>query len=229
MAVHFGDLNWMQVEEYLRRDDRLMVVTGACEQHGYLSLMTDIRIPLAIAEEAAQRTGVLVAPPLNIGVSPAFARYPGTISLRVATFLSLVEDVVRSLHAQGFRRLLFVNGHGGNAPATSRLQELVNELPDLRVGWYSWWIAPSVQDITQELGRPGNHANWFEAFPMCRVAPLPEREKSVDAPNRLLNADEFRAHYGDGVMGGAYAPDDAVLERIFDAAVGDVVERLGFT
>ena len=47
MAVHFGDLNWMQVEEYLRRDDRLMVVTGACEQHGYLSLMTDIRIPLA--------------------------------------------------------------------------------------------------------------------------------------------------------------------------------------
>ena len=221
-------MNWMQVEEYLQRDDRLMVVTGACEQHGYLSLLTDIRIPLAIAEAAAHQAGVPVAPPLNFGVSPYFARYPGTISLRTQTFLAVIDDVVRWLHMQGFRRLLFLNGHGGNAPATALLHELANALPDLRVSWYNWWLAPSVQAITEEVGRKGYHANWFEAFPSCRVADLPAGEKAAPAATRILNADETRDLYGDGVMGGTYAPDDAVLQRIFDTAVVDVVARLDF-
>ena len=43
------DLNWMDVENYLKTDDRLMLVTGACEQHGYLSLLTDVKIPMALA------------------------------------------------------------------------------------------------------------------------------------------------------------------------------------
>jgi hypothetical protein len=55
---------------------------------------------------ASERTGVLVAPPLNFGVSPYFARYPGTISLRVSTFQAVLEDLARSVPAQGFRRLL---------------------------------------------------------------------------------------------------------------------------
>ena len=48
--MHFSDLNWMQVEEYLKKDDRLMLVIGAAEQHGYLSLLTDTKIPLALAD-----------------------------------------------------------------------------------------------------------------------------------------------------------------------------------
>jgi creatinine amidohydrolase len=228
MSHSLADMNWMQVEAYLQTDDRLMIVTGACEQHGFLSLLTDILIPQAIAEAAASRTGVLVAPPLNFGVSPYFARYPGTISLRVQTFLMVIEDIVRFVHGQGFRRLPFLNGHGGNAPATALLHELTNALPDLKVGWYNWWLAPAVQAITEEVGKKGYHANWFEAFPSCRVAELPAGEKAAPATTRVLNADEYRAVYGDGVMGGYYAPDDADLQRIFDVAVGEVVERLSF-
>lgn len=108
--MRFEDLNWMDVESYLKTDDRLMLVVGACEQHGYLSLLTDIKIPVALATAASQRTNVLIAPPLNFGISPYFAKYPGTISLRTRTFLAVVEDIVRWVHAQGFRRLLFVNG-----------------------------------------------------------------------------------------------------------------------
>jgi creatinine amidohydrolase len=68
--MRIEDLNWMDVENYLKHDDRLILVIGACEQHGYLSLLTDIRIPLALADAASQQTGVLVAPPLNFGSSP---------------------------------------------------------------------------------------------------------------------------------------------------------------
>jgi creatinine amidohydrolase len=85
--MRIEDLNWMDVEEYLRHEDRLILVIGACEQHGYLSLLSDVKIPLALADAAAQKTGVLVAPPLNYGVSPYFIAYPGTFSLRLSTLM----------------------------------------------------------------------------------------------------------------------------------------------
>ena len=90
----FEDMNWMDVERYLERDDRVVVVTGACEQHGYLSLLADIRIPLAVAREACGREGILIAPPLLFGISPYFTAYPGTLSLRPETFATVVRDAM---------------------------------------------------------------------------------------------------------------------------------------
>ena len=226
--MRFEDLNWMDVESYLKTDDRLMLVTGACEQHGYLSLLTDSKIPSAFAAAASQQTGVLVGPPLNFGISPYFASYPGTISLRAQTYLAVIADIVRSLHAHGFRRLLVVNGHGGNDPARSVLSELVNELPGLKVGWYSWWLAPSTQAVAEQAGLKPFHASWSEAFTFCRVAELPAGEKVPATSARLLNADETRALYGDGVFGGAYSAGQDVMQKLFDACVADVVERLRF-
>ena len=226
--MRFEDLNWMDVENYLKTDDRLLLVLGACEEHGYLSLLTDIKIPLALATAASEKTGVPVAPPLNFGISPYFAKYPGTISLRTQTFLAVVEDIVRWVHAQGFKRLLFVNGHGGNNPATALLAELVNDLPDLKVGWYSWWAAPSVTALAESAGLVSNHAAWIEAFRFCRVADLPEGVKQPVEASRILNAGETRALYGDGVFGGPYSADEALMQRIFDAAVADIVEKLRF-
>jgi creatinine amidohydrolase len=227
--MRFEDMNWMDVESYLKADDRLMFVVGACEQHGYLSLLTDIKIPLALADAASTRTNVPIAPPLNFGLSPYFARYPGTISLRTQTFIAVIEDLVRWVHAQGFRRLLFINGHGGNHPATEVLSELMNALPGLKTDWYSWWTAASVKAVAAEAGLAPNHANWLEAFPFCRVAVLPAGLKPPTPATRLLNAEATRALYGDGVFGGGpYAAPDAVMDRVFDAALADVLEKLKF-
>lgn len=226
--MRFEDLNWMDVEQYLKTDDRLILVLGACEQHGYLSLLTDIKIPLALADAASAQTGVLVAPPLNFGLSPYFAKYPGTLSLRAQTFFAVIEDLVRWVYGQGFKRLLIVNGHGGNEPAKAVLHELVNELPGLRVNWYAWWVAPSVTAVAESAGLVSHHAAWIEAFPFCRVADLPEGHKTpVNAPP-FLSAEAARQAYGDGVFGGPYSADEAVMRQIFDAAVGEIVERLQF-
>mgnify|MGYP003340825228 CR=1 FL=1 len=94
--MRIEDLNWMDIEAYLQQDDRLIVVVGATEQHGYLSMLTDIRIPMALADSASQASGVLIAPPLNFGCSPYFLAYPGTFSLRVSTLIAVVEDLIRS-------------------------------------------------------------------------------------------------------------------------------------
>jgi creatinine amidohydrolase len=66
--MRYDELNWMDIESYLEQEDRLMLVVGSCDQHGYLSLLSDIKIPLALADAASRQTGVLVAPPLNFGV-----------------------------------------------------------------------------------------------------------------------------------------------------------------
>ena len=226
--MRFEELNWMDVEEYLKKEDRLIVVLGACEQHGYLSLLTDIKIPQALADAASKKSGVVVAPPLNFGVSPHFTSYPGTISLKVSTFLQVAEEIVLGLYAQGFKRLLILNGHGGNTPLTARLTELCNEHADLRIAWYAWWTAPSVTKVAEAHGLKSYHAAWIEAFPFARVAELPLGEKPPAAARPVQNASEYRTIYKDGVFGGPYQVEDRIMDEIFSAAVSDILELLKF-
>ena len=176
--MRFEDCSWFDVEKYLQNENRLILVLGACEQHGYLSLLADSKIPLALADAASQKTGVLVAPVVNYGISPYFMDYPGSFSLRATTLLDLVEDLVRSAYHQGFRRILFLNGHGGNDPSRARLYEVANTLPELQLAWYAWWQAHSVEAVAINHGLRSYHAAWIEAFPFTRVGDLPDGEKN---------------------------------------------------
>lgn len=226
--MHLGEMNWMEVEQYLKKDDRIMLVLGATEQHGYISLQADVKIPIKLAEAASDSTGVLVAPPLNFGCSSYFIDFPGTISFRVQTLLNAVEDIVRSVYHQGFRRILIVNGHGGNDPAKVSLGELANELRDMQLTWYNWWKASSVQAIAQAHGLAAYHASWLEAFPFLRTSGMPEGEKPAFETSQVLSSDRVRQALGDGVYGGAYKASDAVMDEVFKAALNDILDLLKF-
>ena len=226
--MRLEELNWMDVESYLAEEDRIILVLGATEQHGYLSLLTDVKIPLALADAASASTGVLVAPPLNFGVSPYFATYPGTISLRTSTFLAAVEDIVRSLYGVGFRRIFIMNGHGGNSGVRTRLTELANEMDGLKFIWYSWWESHSIEAIAIKHELKTAHANWMEAFPFTRVANLPADAKIPPKVIGVPNAEETRALYGDGMFGGAYLASGEIMDEVFAAALTDVLEFIQF-
>ena len=226
--MRLEDLNWMDVEEYLKQEDRLILVLGTIEQHGYLSLATDVKIPQALADAAAMKTNVLVAPPVNYGVSPYFATYPGTLSIRLSTFLDTVEDIVRSAYRHGFRRILVLNGHGGNDPARGRLVETANDLPGLKLSWYAWWQSHSVETIAMKHEIKPYHAAWMEAFPFCQVSDLPEGVKNPPSIKGLLSAEETRAAYGDGVFGGPYQVAPEIMDEIFGACLQDVLYLLDF-
>ena len=75
----------MQLEAYLERDDRIVLPTGSTEQHAYLSLETDNLLAESVAVEAAEPLGVPVLPVLPYGLTPTFAGYPGSPSLRLQT------------------------------------------------------------------------------------------------------------------------------------------------
>jgi creatinine amidohydrolase len=226
--MRLEDLNWMDVESYLKHDDRLMLVTGATEQHGYLSLLTDIKIPLALADAASQKTDILVAPPLNFGCSPYFLSYPGTLSLRTSTLMDAIEDVVRSAHQTGFRRILVLNGHGGNSPARARLREVANSLPDTRLSWYDWWTSHSVEVVAQKHDIKPTHANWLEAFPFTIVGDLPDEPKIPPKVPDIMDAQTARALYGDGSFGGPYKASDEIMDELFAACLEDILLLLKF-
>ena len=226
--MRFEEMNWMDIEAYLNQDDRLILVLGATEEHGYLSLLTDVKIPQALADAASQQSGVPIAPALNFGISPSFLAFPGTISLRTTTFLDVVEDMLRSVYGYGFRRIVIINGHGGNEPARQRIVELVNQLPDLSVKWYSWWTAQCIIDISARNGLPNNHANWEEAFRFTRVTELPVGEKPQVVIREILNAKAEREILGDGVFGGPYTAADEVMDEMFIANLKDILEMLKF-
>ena len=103
----------MQVEAYLRTDDRCVLPIGSTEQHGYLSLCVDAILSERVSVEAAAPIGVPVYPAMPFGNTPYFSAFPGSISLKVETLLAVVRDVIGSVHQAGFRRVLIVNGHGG--------------------------------------------------------------------------------------------------------------------
>ena len=226
--MRLEELNWMDVDKYLEKDDRLIFVLGACEQHGYLSLLTDVKVPLALADAASQQTNVLIAPTVNFGASPYFLAYPGTLSLRLHTFIDLVEDLVRSAYRHGFRRFLFLNGHGGNDPARTRLYELANQLPGMHLAWYAWWASHRVDVIAQKYELKPSHGNWLEAFAFTQVVELPDGEKAPPTVRGLLSAEETRLVYGDGSFGGPYQADKAILEELFAACLGDMLQLLKF-
>src|SRR5712664_2319448 len=106
----------MQLEEYLSHDDRIVLPLGSTEQHAYLSLATDAILAERVAVEAADPLGIPVLPALACGITPYFAAFPGSPSIRLETYLVVVGELLSSLRGQGFQRVLLVNGHGGNTP-----------------------------------------------------------------------------------------------------------------
>jgi len=228
--MRIRDCNWMQVEEYFARDDRVVLPIGSTEQHGYLSLETDNILAERVSAEAAEPLRVLVLPVLPYGLTPAFAAYPGSPSLRLETFLAVLRDLLDSLHGQGFRRLLIVNGHGGNLPAAGLVREWAMEHDGAQAIFHSWWSSERVQAAAREVDPEPSHANWFENFPWTRLegVELPaERKPALDeAAYRVASAAGARELLGDGVFQGAYALPDEQVAPVWQVGVEEVRELL---
>jgi creatinine amidohydrolase len=213
--VRVRDLNWLQLEQYLERDDRIVLPLGSTEQHAYLSLETDNILAERVAHEAAEPLGVPVLPALAYGLTPSFAAYPGPVTLRVETYVRVIAELLHSLASQGFRRVLVVNGHGGNTPARSGVVEWNGAQIEAEAIWHDWWSSPEVAEVASSFDPVWSHASWSENFPWTRLegVELPaEAKEPVPLPLPASPAAARRAA-GDGSFGGRYArPDEEVLE-----------------
>lgn len=214
--MRVSDLDWTRLAEILEHEDRAVLPLGSTEQHATLSLSTDSILAERVSVEAAEPLGVPVFPVVPYGVTPYFTGYPGTVSLGVETYVRLVGDLLANLARMGFRRILMVNGHGGNAPAGAFAVEWAAAHPHVRVKMHNWWSAPRTAAKLAEIDPVGSHASWSESFPWTRVegamppeAPAPPIDR---ARMSLMTPAEVRTYLGVGNMGGLHRrPDDEML------------------
>jgi creatinine amidohydrolase len=228
--VRIADMNWMQVEEYLRHDDRAVLPLGSTEQHSYLRLTVDCILPERVAADAAEPLGVPVFPVVAYGVTPYFRSFPGSISLTVETHLRLVRDILDSLAHSGFRRILIVNGHGGNSAVQQFALEWTADHPACRVLFHNWWNAPRTWAKVQALDAVASHGSWMENFPWTRLpgVAVPDAQRPmVDmARVRALDPVSLRQYVGDGNFGGVYQRSDDDMLALWQVAVQETRELL---
>ncbi len=228
---------WKEVDEYLKGSKEILVPIGSTEQHGPTGLIgTDFLTAHAIANEVGEKRGWMVAPVLPYGMASHHLAFSGSVSLRPSVYLQVLCEIVRSLYHHGFRRFMFVNGHGGNeSTVRAAFQELKHEnLEGASFQLVNWWKMGKVASIADELfgDKEGSHATPTEVsltFFLEKVAPRPYHpvtgEKTSIWP---LSAAEVRKAFPDGAM--FSDPGLARAEygqRIMDAAVNGIIEEFG--
>ncbi|MDP2956382.1 MAG: creatininase family protein [Longimicrobiales bacterium] len=228
--MRIDQTTWMQVEEYLRHDDRCVVPLGSTEQHAYLSLCVDAILAQKVAVDAAEPVGIPVFPVLSYGITPYFMAYPGTVTLSQGTYERVLSEIFTGLFGHGFRRFLVVNGHGGNSVARPALESWAAAHHGAVLQWHDWWKAPRTMSAVKAIDTAASHASWMEGFPWTRgpTVVAPARHKApVDLTGReSMSPQAFRERLGDGSFGGYYERPDEELLAIWEIAVAETRQLL---
>jgi creatinine amidohydrolase len=222
----------------------LVLPLGATEQHGpHLPAGTDALICGGVAERVAERlegqVPVVVAPTLWFGNSAHHLPFGATLSLGTETYLHVLMDLGRSAVASGFRRLFFLNGHGGNHELIQlAARDLALQHPlDAAAGSY-WVIAQEAlrEAAGGEAATIPGHAGTFETSMIMALSPhlvreprpsrpaAPALKAGFEVPLRVERHGSWQAidGFSDSPAGAGAELGQALLE----AAVGAVADAL---
>jgi creatinine amidohydrolase len=211
MNTLLENLSYPEVEEYLKKKDIILVPTGSVEQHSPYGLFgTDFITAESVTRRVAEKMDILAAPTVNYGVSPHHMSFKGTVSLSPDTMILLISDIIESLATHGFRRIVFINGHGGNISSI----KIAMEQSKVRMikGCFhviSWYEMEEVQKLSEDLfnGQEGHHATPSEvsitkylreeAFESKSVQKLQVKNPTYHWP---LTREEMKKIFPDGRM-----------------------------
>ncbi len=151
-------MSMREVKNYLKNNDTVIIPIGATEEHSdALPLGTDTITAERMAIEVGKRTKRVVAPTINTGNCHSITyAFPGTISLSPSTLTAVIVDYLKSLYKHGFRKFLFVNGHGGNvSPIRCAIDEVAPVFKNSRFAVGSWWRFKELADLYDNAGHAG--------------------------------------------------------------------------
>ncbi len=221
-GAELGRATWPRVHSMPPRI--LLVPVGSCEQHGpHLPLDTDTRIAVAVASGvAAGRDDVWVAPPVAYGASGEHQAFAGTLSIGTAALSTLLVELGRSAFpprpAVGpYRRLVFVNGHGGNHEAVGAAVQALQSEGRPATSW------------SPRIAGGDLHAGHTETSLLLTIAPDVVGEvRPVGATDPLpellprMRAGGVAAVAGNGVLGDATGASAQEGHRLLDRLVDDL-------
>ncbi len=232
------ELSYKEVEFYLEEKDIILVPIGSVEQHSPYGLIgTDFITAQEIAKEVGKRLDILVAPVLPYGMSQHHMAFAGTATLSPETYISVIKDIIKSYHSHGFRRIVFINGHGGNInPTKTAFDQIKHEGYSGIFEIISWYLMPEVQELENVLYGElnGYHATPSEVaitkfFRPYAFKTKPKTEKPVEKIEVYwpLSKDEFKKAFPDGRMNSApWLANEKDGRLIFEEAVRAIMERV---
>ena len=163
-------MSMAEIEEYLKTNLTIIIPIGAVEEHSKaLPLGTDTLTAEAMAIELGKRTKRIVGPTISVGNCQSITfTFLGTMSISPVNIVNYLVDYLKSLYKDGFRRFLFVNGHGGNiAPLRCAIDTVVDVFENSRFSVGSWWLFEDLKDLYNNAG----HAGRGEASMMLYLYP----------------------------------------------------------
>jgi creatinine amidohydrolase len=175
------EMSWTEAKEYFAKNDIALIPVGSNEQHGPQNpLGTDHLIAKALAEEAAKRASALCLQVIPYGISSHHRLFWGTISISPEAFKQYVSEVCLSLNYYGIRKIVLVNGHGGNL---NPLAELARELREkgVFVSIFQWW--PAAAKLLPDLFEPEERSHACAEETSVNLALYPQivsMDKAVD-------------------------------------------------
>jgi creatinine amidohydrolase len=178
-------MSWVEAKDYFLKNDIVIVPVGSNEQHGpHNPLGTDHLIAKALAEEAGKQSGVVCVQVVPFGVSSHHRQFWGTVFISPEVFKKYIKDVILALNYYGVRRIVVVNGHGGNLDVLAELAKDVRER-GIFVSVFQWWTAAG--KLLPDLFRPEErrHAGAEEtSLNLALHSHLVDMTKAVDEEPR---------------------------------------------
>ncbi len=232
------NLAYPEVEEYLQKNDTILIPVGSVEQHSEYGIIgTDFITAEGIARATGAKMGILTAPTINYGVSPHHLDFKGSATLSPTTFIHLIIEISLSFVHHGFQRIFFINGHGGNgAPLTSALQEIKMKGTRGQFAFIAWYEGLEEINIIDEFfqGQDGQHATPSEISLTMTLRPDVFANKSKEKKNNEavdfywpLTAEEMRTVFPDGRMGAAsWLASEEKGKVIKELAVQNLIEKI---
>jgi len=187
--MRFHDMTWPLLRQVPRATTMVVAPIAACEQHSrHLPTFTDTLLVTAVAEGVEQRLPerVLLLPTQWFGASSHHLRFGATLSAEVDTHIAMLCDLLRPLLDDGYRRLLVLNGHGGNIDTMQvALRRLQTRFTDRQLAAASYWdlAAQELAALAEGPRRVMGHACEFETSMVLALRPeLVRRDQIKDDP-----------------------------------------------
>lgn len=144
---------------------------GATEPHNlHLPYLTDCILSQAVALDAAEKVGekIMVLPPVQMGAqNPGQRDLPFCIHYRYETQKAILADIVSNLNHQGVKKLLIINGHGGNS-FKSMIRDLAVDFPDFLIATTEWYTIIPPEGFFENRD---DHAGELETSVMMHYFP----------------------------------------------------------
>jgi creatinine amidohydrolase len=233
--MSLNEMSWTEAKKYFAKNDIAIVPVGSNEQHGpHSPLGTDHLIAQALAQKAAEKTGVLCLPVVPFGVSSHHRQFWGTIFISPDTFKSYVKEACLSLRYCGVKKIVIVNGHGGNLDALKQAARGLRET-GMFVSVFQWWTAAA--ELLPDLFKSDERSHACAEETAMNLLLYPNTVRMRDAADEVLKEYAFENagislpldivdYSASGVLGKSSTASARKGKKVFDAVVGELVRHI---